>query len=124
MSVYAASKWAVIGWSESLRLEMKKNGLQNIQVTTVTPSYIDTGMFAGVKAPLLTPILKPEVITKAIWQGMLQGKAFVRAPIIVNLLVILKRILPVKVFDFVVGDLFHVYTSMDTFKGHRGRHAH
>lgn len=121
MSVYAASKWAVIGWSESLRLEMKKNGLQNIQVTTVTPSYIDTGMFAGVKAPLLTPILRPEVITKAIWQGMLQGKAFVRAPLIVNLLVILKRILPVKVFDFVVGDLFHVYTSMDTFKG---RHAH
>jgi short-subunit dehydrogenase len=124
MSVYAASKWAVIGWSESLRLEMKKNGLHNIQVTTVTPSYIDTGMFTGVKAPLLTPILKPEVITKAIWQGMLRGKAFVRAPIIVNLLVILKRILPVQVFDFVVGDLFRVYTSMDTFKGHRGRHAH
>jgi len=124
MSVYAASKWAVIGWSESLRLEMKKNGLQGIQVTTVTPSYIDTGMFAGVKAPLLTPILKPEVITKAIWHGMLKGKAFVRAPIIVNLLVFLKKILPTSVFDFVVGEVFRVYTSMDGFKGHHGRHAH
>lgn len=120
MSVYAASKWAVIGWSESLRLEMKKTGLKGIQVTTVTPSYIDTGMFEGVKAPLLTPILKPEAITKAIWRGLLKGKAFVREPIIVNLLVFLKRILPVSVFDFVVGEVFRVYTSMDTF---RGRHA-
>ena len=54
MSVYAASKWAVLGWTESLYLEMKQ--IQTgIDVTAVIPSYIDTGMFEGVKPPLLTP---------------------------------------------------------------------
>lgn len=117
MSVYAGSKWAVIGWSESVRLEMKQAGFKNIHVTTVTPSYIDTGMFAGVKAPLLTPILQPTAIVNAIWQGMLAGKAFVRAPLIINLLPFLRKILPSKLFDLIVGDWFGVYRSMDTFKG-------
>ncbi|MDA1382144.1 SDR family NAD(P)-dependent oxidoreductase [Plesiomonas shigelloides subsp. oncorhynchi] len=54
MSVYCGSKWAVIGWSDSVRLELEMAGYRNIKVTTVTLSYIDTGMFAGVKAPLLT----------------------------------------------------------------------
>ncbi len=118
MSVYAGSKWAVLGWSDSVRLEMKKLGYRQVRVTTVTPSYIDTGMFAGVKAPLLTPILKPETIAHAIWRGMLKGRAFVRAPLIVNLLPFLRKILPTGLFDLIVGDFFGVYRSMDTFKGH------
>ena len=36
MSVYAASKWAVNGWSDSLRLEMQQLG-KNISVTTIMP---------------------------------------------------------------------------------------
>jgi short-subunit dehydrogenase len=43
-SVYASSKWAVVGWSESVRLELQKDKY-NINVTTVCPSYINTGMF-------------------------------------------------------------------------------
>lgn len=43
MSVYVASKWAVIGWSDSLRLEMEKMN-SHVKVTTVTPYYINTGM--------------------------------------------------------------------------------
>lgn len=122
MSVYAGSKWAVLGWSDSVRIELQKMGYKSVHVTTVTPSYIDTGMFAGVKAPFLTPILKPEKIAEAIWQGMLKGKAFVRAPLIVNFLPLLRKILPSWLFDFVVGDIFKVYQSMDTFKGHRMQH--
>lgn len=117
MSVYAGSKWAVIGWSESVRLEMRRAGLKNVHVTTVTPSYIDTGMFAGVKVPLLTPVLQPPAIVDAIWQGMLTGKAFVRAPLIINLLPFLWKILPSRLFDLIVGDWLGVYRSMDTFKG-------
>jgi len=49
MSVYAASKWAIFAWSDSLRLEMKQ--LQkNIQVTTILPYYINTGMFDSVQS--------------------------------------------------------------------------
>lgn len=61
MSVYVASKFAVVGWSDSLRLEMERNKT-GVHVSTVTPYYIDTGMFAGVKT--LIPILKPEYAAK------------------------------------------------------------
>ncbi|NLA64877.1 MAG: SDR family NAD(P)-dependent oxidoreductase, partial [Leucobacter sp.] len=47
MSVYAASKWAMSGWSDALRLELARSGYDHIAVTTFCPSYISTGMFAG-----------------------------------------------------------------------------
>ena len=37
MAVYAASKWAVIGWSDSVRLELKQAGFDHVKVTTVCP---------------------------------------------------------------------------------------
>ncbi|MCP2045468.1 SDR family oxidoreductase [Pontibacter sp. HSC-36F09] len=116
MSVYAGSKWAVLGWSESLRLELEQTG-PNLKVTTVMPSYIDTGMFAGVRAPLLTPILQPDAITEAILNAIEHNKILLRKPFIVNLLPLLRGILPTRVFDTVAGRWFGVYTSMNDFTG-------
>lgn len=114
MSVYAASKAAILNWSHTLYLELEKT---NIGVTTVTPSYINTGMFDGVSAPLLTPILEPDDIVEKIWQAMLSKKAFLREPVIVNFIPFLKGIMPTKVFDRVIGKGFGVYTSMEKFMG-------
>lgn len=116
MSVYAASKWAVLGWSESLRLELEQMG-KDLHVTTVTPSYIDTGMFAGVKAPLFTPILKPNIIAKKIVQAIESNKILVRAPFMVHLIPFLRGITPTRLFDFLAKKVFGVYGSMDTFVG-------
>jgi len=116
MSVYAASKWAVLGWSESLRIELERMS-GNLHVTTVTPSYINTGMFDGVKAPLLTPILEPERIVSQMIQGVKRDKILVRAPFMVRLLPILRGILPARAFDFIAGRLFGVYSGMDSFVG-------
>ncbi|MBB6611719.1 SDR family oxidoreductase [Pontibacter sp. Tf4] len=116
MSVYAASKWAMLGWSESLRLELEQQS-KNLHVTTVTPSYIGTGMFAGVKAPLLTPILGPEEISEAIVKAILTNRAIVRKPAVVYLLPLLRGLLPTRMFDLIVGRFFNVYTSMDHFTG-------
>ncbi|WP_439883524.1 SDR family oxidoreductase [Pontibacter sp. MBLB2868] len=116
MSVYASSKWAVIGWSESLRLELEEY-YPAIHVTTVTPSYIDTGMFGGVKAPLLTPLLKPEKMAAAVLDAVEKNKILLRKPSIVYLLPILRGILPTRVFDFLIGRLFKIYTSMEHFAG-------
>jgi short-subunit dehydrogenase len=115
MSVYAASKWAVIGWSESVRLEQSKLK-SGVKVTTVTPSYIDTGMFSGVKMNALIPILKPETAAKKIITGIEKNKIFVRMPAMVSLIPFLKGIVPVKVFDTVASWL-GVYDSMNDFKG-------
>jgi len=116
MSVYAASKWAVTGWSESLRLELEKSGSQ-IRVTTVEPSYIKTGMFEGVKAPVMTPLLKPDYIADKIIQAIKKNKIILREPFMVKWIPLLKGVLPAKAFDYLAGKLFRVYSSMDTFKG-------
>lgn len=115
MSVYASSKWAVIGWSESLRLELEEIN-KNLRVLTVTPSYINTGMFDGVKAPMLTPIMKPNDIVNRIIKAVEHNEIILRAPFIVNSVPILRGVLPTRVFDF-VADKMGVYASMDEFKG-------
>ena len=116
MSVYAASKWAVLGWSESLRIEMERIG-QDFHVTTVTPSYINTGMFDGVKAPLITPILDPNDVTDQILKAVQNNEILLRAPFTVNLLPLFRGILPTRVFDFVGGTLFGIYDTMADFIG-------
>lgn len=117
MSVYAASKWAVLGWSESLRLELERLS-KSLHVTTITPSYIDTGMFEGVKAPVLTPILKPEEIVEQIIKAVRKDRILVRAPKIVNLLPFLRGVLPTRIFDYTAEQL-GVYDSMSEFKGRK-----
>jgi len=118
MSVYCASKWAVNGWSDSLRLELEQEGYSNICVTTVTPGYVNTGMFEGAKAPLMTPILEPEPFVQKTWESMKKGKMVVRSPWTIYLVAIMKGILPIRLFDFIFGNIFGVYKSMDEFKGH------
>jgi short-subunit dehydrogenase len=119
MSVYCASKWAVNGWSDSLRLELEQEGYDNICVTTVTPGYVNTGMFDGAKAPLMTPILEPEPFVQKVWESMKKGQVVVRSPWTVYLVTMMKGILPIRLFDFIFGRLLGVYKSMDEFKGHK-----
>ncbi|MBS0226186.1 MAG: SDR family NAD(P)-dependent oxidoreductase [Proteobacteria bacterium] len=119
MSVYAASKWAMLGWSDSLRLELKQSGHRHLRVTTFCPSYITTGMFEGARGPLLTPLMSPETAVAAAWIGMRRGTPIVMKPWTTQLAKVLKGILPLPIWDFVAGRIFHVYNSMDHF---RGRH--
>jgi len=118
MSVYAASKWAVLGWTESLQLEMErlKTG---INVTAVIPSYIDTGMFDGVKAPLLVPILKTDDIVERMIAGIAKKKRTIKAPFMVHFVPFLKSVLPAAAFDWLAGNILGVYSSMDSFKGRK-----
>ena len=115
LSVYVASKWGVIGWSESLRLELEQEKT-GIRVTTVTPYYIDTGMFSGVKSPII-PLLKPASVSKKIIVAIEKNKIFSRMPWIVYAIPFVKGIMPQRWFDFILGKVFRVYSSMDSFKG-------
>jgi NAD(P)-dependent dehydrogenase (short-subunit alcohol dehydrogenase family) len=117
MSVYAASKWAMIGWSESLRLELARDGHAHIAVTTFCPSYISTGMFEGARGPLLTPIMTPARAARAAWEGMLAGRPLVSKPWTVKLAMALRGVLPTRVWDLIADRVFHVYSSMDRFTG-------
>lgn len=116
MSVYAASKWAVIGWTESLRLEMNKID-SGITVTAVIPSYIKTGMFEGVKPPLLVPLLETDQMVDIMLKGISRQKNKIEAPFMVRFVPLIKSVLPSRAFDWVAGNLLGVYGSMETFKG-------
>jgi all-trans-retinol dehydrogenase (NAD+) len=115
LSVYCASKHAVIGWGESLRVELEQIS-KDLHVTTVTPSYISTGMFEGVRSPLV-PLVRPQVAAKAIIRGVKKNKIFVRMPWIVYAVPFYKGILPVRWMDFLTGRIFGFHKSMDGFKG-------
>ncbi|GAA2033723.1 hypothetical protein GCM10009819_17270 [Agromyces tropicus] len=117
MAAYAASKAALNGWSDSLRLELEQAGHEHVRVTTVTPSYISTGMFAGARGPLLAPVLAPELVVERVWRAMLDGRPLVELPASVRLSRILRAVLPTRVFDRVIGDGFGIYRSMDRFRG-------
>lgn len=117
MSVYAASKWALIGWSDSVRLELAQEGIRNVMVTTVCPSYIATGMFEGVKGPLMTPIMQPDYVVDRVWKAMKDGKGMLMLPWTVHMSKVLKGILPQAAFDVVADKIFGVYNTMEHFTG-------
>lgn len=119
MSVYASSKWALIGWSDSVRLELKQQHIDNVKVTTVCPSYIATGMFEGVKGPLMTPIMQPNYVVNKVWKAMLAGKPMLMLPWTVHLSKVLKGILPQRWFDAIADNIFGVYNTMDKFTGRK-----
>ncbi|MEX1062469.1 MAG: SDR family NAD(P)-dependent oxidoreductase [Balneolaceae bacterium] len=114
MSVYGASKWAVLGWAESLRLELKHTG---VSVTSVIPGYVKTGMFEGVRAPFLVPLLKTDTLVKKMLKGIRKHRFKIHAPFMVRFTPLIKAILPRFIFDWLAGRVFRVYHSMDTFKG-------
>ena len=117
LAVYAATKHAIIGLAESLRLELKKAGCRGIGVTIVCPSFVQTGMFAGVKPPLLTPWLSPETVAEKIYQAVLKDRLYVREPFLVMLVPLLKGLAGAAVLDR-VGEFLGMDRAMDTWTGH------
>ena len=117
MAVYAASKWAVIGWSDSVRLELKQAGLDHVKVTTVCPYYVRTGMFDGARSAPLLPILDPADVVEEAWGAMLAGRPFVVMPKTVMLSDMLKGVVPTGVRDFIADHVIGVYHTMDDFTG-------
>jgi short-subunit dehydrogenase len=117
MAVYAASKWAVTGWSDSLRLEMKQLK-KNIGVTTIMPYYINTGMFDGVQSRI--PILKPEPTARRIIKAMRKGKKMVTFPrYIYPLTRVSQGLFSTNGFDWLASNVFGIYKTMEHFKGRK-----
>lgn len=117
MSVYAASKWALIGWSDSLRLEMKQMN-KNVNVTTIMPYYINTGMFDGVQSKI--PILEPEAASLTIVRAIEQNKKMGTIPgYIYRFTRLGQAIMSVNVFDWFAGDVLGIYKTMEFFTGRK-----
>lgn len=117
LSVYCASKWAVIGWTESMRVELKQ-ARSHVRVTSVAPYFINTGMFDGVNSKVF-PILDPEKTAAKIIRAVEAGKSFRGIPFAYHFIRIWQGLLPNFLFDFIFGKVFGVYSVMDHFTGRR-----
>lgn len=117
MSVYAASKWAALGWSDSIRIELKEMK-SKVKCTTIAPYYISTGMFDGVQSRLF-PILKPEKVSMKIIKAIESDRNFKGMPFGFHFIRFLQGVLPFSWFDFIIGNLCGVYHTMDHFTGRK-----
>ena len=121
MSVYTASKWASVGWSDSVRIELQEMK-SKVRITTIAPYYITTGMFDGVKSKVF-PLLKPEKVAKRIIGAIECDNKFLMLmpwiPKAHHVMRLLQAIMPMRVFDCLVGDILGIYHTMDNFTGRK-----
>jgi all-trans-retinol dehydrogenase (NAD+) len=119
LSDYAASKWATMGFDESLRAELKQVS-PGVRTTVVCPYYINTGMFKGVKSrvPWLLPILEADHVAERVVTAIRRNQPRVMTPMILYLLPPM-RFLPVMVFDW-IADFLGINVAMSAFTGRQG----
>jgi all-trans-retinol dehydrogenase (NAD+) len=121
MSIYAASKWATIGWSDSVRIELREMR-SRVRVTTIAPYYITTGMFDGVRSKIF-PLLRPENVASRILRAIERDTAFKMfmpwIPCPHHFIRLLQGILPIRIFDWLVGRVLGIYHTMDHFTGRK-----
>ena len=115
-STYGASKWGVIGFSESIELELAKLGHTHVHVTTVCPGVVSTGLFEGATALRLTRILTPDRVADAVVSGVLRDRGYVRTPWLVKVAPVLRGVLPHRAFN-AVNEFFGGTTTMDSWTG-------
>lgn len=120
MASYCASKFAVVGFSESLRLELIKRRYPQIKITIVCPSIVTTGMFEGFKPPLLSPPLTPKQMAEKIYVGFKKDKVYVKEPFMVKMIPLMKAISTPDSFAR-AAELSGVMTAMDSYVGREKR---
>lgn len=115
---YCASKFAAVGFAESVALELLSAGKDGIKTTIVCPFLINTGLFdgCGTKWPLLMPMLEPDYVAKRIVSAILTDQVFVLLPRSLYFLMALKGIIPYKQ-SVILGMYFGAFNFMDAFKG-------
>ena len=117
MAVYAASKWGVIGWSDSVRIELKRMK-SKVRFTTIAPYFINTGMFDGVKSRIF-PILKPEPTARKIMNAIEVNKDFKGIPFSFHFIRFCQALLPTTIFDYIFGEVVGIFHAMDKFTGRK-----
>ncbi|XP_048451823.1 epidermal retinol dehydrogenase 2-like [Rhincodon typus] len=115
---YCSSKFAAIGFAESVALELLASGKNGIKTTIVCPYFINTGMFDGCKTkwPHLLPTLDQNYAAKKITDAILRDQVLLVMPRSLYFMLAIKNLLPVKL-GILLGHYFGVFDVMDNFKG-------
>ncbi|WP_297077684.1 SDR family oxidoreductase [uncultured Enterococcus sp.] len=108
-AVYSATKFAVLGFSNALRLELKPFG---IHVTTVNPGPMETNFFntadpSGNYVKGVKPFLSsPEVLAKKIVRTMTRPKREINQPKVMNTAAKAYTLFP-RIGDFLAGGIMN-----------------
>ncbi|XP_060632204.2 17-beta-hydroxysteroid dehydrogenase 13-like [Anolis sagrei] len=90
---YTSSKFAAVGFHESLKEELRFLGKDGIQMTCVCPSIINTG-FTKMNKTLMVPVLKVEDAAKDLMEGILTNQKIVFSPPWAKIIVVSSKFLP------------------------------
>lgn len=120
MADYCASKFADVGFHESLREELYALNKTGIQTTLICPFFINTGMFEGVKTNWLLPMLDQEYVASKSVEAVLTNQAMLCMPRTLYLIVSLKNLVPVKA-AMMLADFIGINKFMEEFHGHTKR---
>jgi short-subunit dehydrogenase len=98
-SAYVASKFAVAGFVEVLRQEVKKYG---IKVSTIFPTRIDTPMIHDMTVPIVSPKIPPRKVARAIVRAIQKNKAETLVPWFGAKLLLVINMISVRLADWLV----------------------
>ena len=123
LAVYAATKWAVAGLTESLRLEVQKMGKNGVKFSSIHPNFLKKGLFEGTNLNFIGQLLAPGVkshdqVAKVIVNRAIKlGFHSPKVPWIMNQIVLLRAILPSSLL-IKFSSLYGLYNMMDDYKGY------
>jgi short-subunit dehydrogenase len=103
-AVYTATKHAVVGFDEALRVELRGTG---IDVSTILPSLASTELASGMRPPRFVPMVKPEQVAKAIVKTLERPKLEMIVPAWTTPLIRMTLALPPNARDK-VRDFFRI----------------
>ncbi|XP_057656195.1 short-chain dehydrogenase/reductase family 16C member 6 [Diorhabda carinulata] len=108
---YSATKFATIGFHESLMYELKTDGHHKIKTTIICPYFINTGMFEGCK-PRNFPMLEPKDVAKRIITAIKREETLVTMPACGRFLLPAKNYLPAKLTWAIIIKIMKLPQSM------------
>jgi NAD(P)-dependent dehydrogenase (short-subunit alcohol dehydrogenase family) len=103
-AVYTATKHAVVGFGEALRVELRGTG---VEVSTIMPSLAATELASGMKPPRFVPMVRPEQVATAIAKTLERPKLEVIVPAWTTPLIRATMMLPPNARDR-VRDFFRI----------------
>ncbi|KAG5846566.1 hypothetical protein ANANG_G00116360 [Anguilla anguilla] len=115
---YCASKFAAVGFAESIALELLVLKREGVKTTIVCPYLINTTMFGGcqTKWPSFLPIIDQTDAAKRIVDAILREKMYLLLPCSLYFLVALKSFMPAKL-GIIFVNFFGGLDLMDQFRG-------
>ncbi|XP_039381172.1 epidermal retinol dehydrogenase 2-like isoform X3 [Mauremys reevesii] len=118
---YSASKFAIIGFLESLAFELQAAGKKGIKTTIVCPSFVNTELSRGIRVsrPLLLPILDVEYSGRKIVDAIREEKFYVFMPL-TNCISALKNFVPKKVL-FLAVEYAGIFNNLDGVRDRKRR---